>query len=114
MDDEGEALQRSEGEGARPESPPSRSERIHLILVSRGPPRVRKVVDWLYGKDTTLGAPKPWLRLPSTKGPISLEFLWIRWTRLFTSPTLLAILIAAYIVSYVRIIVHRLLALLLP
>lgn len=112
IDDEGEALQDSEGE-AHSELPPSWSKRIQLLLMSRGPPRVRRVTDWLYGVDTNLGVPTPWLRLPSTKGPINLELLWVRWTRPFTSPTLLAILIAAYIVSYVRIIVRRLLALFL-
>lgn len=104
IDDESEGartLQHSEGDEIHSPPPSHWSEPMYLFLMSRGPPKVRKTVDWLYGRDTTLGMPKPWLRLPSTKGPISLEPLWIRWTRPFTSPILLATLIAAYIVSCV-------------
>lgn len=114
IDDESEGartLQHSEGDEIHSPPPSHWSEPMYLFLMSRGPPKVRKTVDWLYGRDTTLGMPKPWLRLPSTKGPISLEPLWIRWTRPFTSPILLAILIAAYIVSCVRVMVHPMLLL---
>ena len=97
VEDETE-LEHSEGEETRS---PDWSERTYLLLVSRGPTRFRKAADWLYGRGATLGAPKPWLRLPSKNGPISLEPLLIHWTRPFTSPILLAILIAAYIVSCV-------------
>lgn len=69
-------------------------------LLSRAPPKLQAAFVWLYGANATpLEEPRSWLRIRCKKRVVQVENVWMRWTRRLTSPILLAILIAGYIIG---------------
>ncbi|KAF8303306.1 hypothetical protein DL93DRAFT_2090319 [Clavulina sp. PMI_390] len=83
------------------EEPETLSAFLREFLLAKGSgPRASRVVRWAYGVGSHLDPPKTWLRFRTPQhGPVSLEPVWLRWTRPYTSPIILAVLIAAYVIG---------------